>query len=170
MNLDEVCGAVEALAIPLRLTVSELPGGITLLDDTYNANPASMNAALDLLGEMPGRHVALLGDMRELGSEEDRAHQAIGARAGAELDLLFTIGGLGARIGEVAAEAGAETVHLENKDAAAGVLTERLQPGDAILIKASNALHLESVVAELKAAMQPSTDSSRAADGAGERS
>ena len=151
--LDEIAGAVEQLTIPLRLSVSTLGEGITLLDDTYNANPASMNAALDLLGEMPGRHVALLGDMRELGFEEDRAHVAIGERAGAELDLLFTVGDLGARIGEAAAASGLESVHIENQADAAGVLQERLRPGDAILIKASNALHLEMVVRDLQAAM-----------------
>ena len=116
-----------------------------------------MNAALDLLGELPGRHVALLGDMRELGSEEDRAHQAIGERAGAEVDLLFTIGDLGARIGEVAS-ATTEAHHIENKAGAAGVLVEHLRPGDAILVKASNALHLETVVTELKAAIAEPTE------------
>ena len=153
--LEAIGEAVERLTIALRLSVSTIGDEVTLLDDTYNANPASMNAALDLLGEMPGRHVALLGDMLELGSEEDRAHVAIGERAGAELDLLFTVGDLGARIGEVAAAAGAETQHMENKEQAASVLTERLRPGDAVLIKGSNALHLETVVSDLKAAMGP---------------
>lgn len=162
--LDAIAAAVERLSIPLRLSVSTLGDNVTLLDDTYNANPASMNAALDLLAEMPGRHVALLGDMLELGSEEDRAHQAIGERAAAEVDLLFTIGDLGAQIGEVAAAAGADTRHIENKADAASVVAERLRPGDAILIKASNALHLETVVAELKTAM---TD--RSANNAQER-
>ena len=151
--IDAVAAAVERLSIPLRLSVTTIGDGITLLDDTYNANPASMNAALDLLGEMPGRHVALLGDMLELGSEEDRAHQAIGERAGVELDLLLTTGALGARIGEVAAAAGVETQHVENKEQAASVLREQLRPGDAVLIKGSNALHLETVVSDLKAAM-----------------
>jgi UDP-N-acetylmuramoyl-tripeptide--D-alanyl-D-alanine ligase len=153
MTLDEVCGAVEALAIPLRLTVSELPGGITLLDDTYNANPASMRAALDLLAEVPGRHVALLGDMLELGSETEAAHHSIGERAAEEVDLLLTIGELGARIGEVARAAGAESVHLRTKEEAVAALSERLRPGDVVLIKASNALHLETVVRDLRIAL-----------------
>jgi UDP-N-acetylmuramoyl-tripeptide--D-alanyl-D-alanine ligase len=153
MTLDEVCGAVEALAIPLRLTVSELPGGITLLDDTYNANPASMRAALDLLAEVPGRHVALLGDMLELGSETEAAHRSIGERAAEEVDLLLTIGELGARIGEVARAAGAESVHLRTKEEAVAALSERLRPGDVVLIKASNALHLETVVRDLRIAL-----------------
>ena len=123
---------------------------------------------LDLLGEIPGRHVALLGDMRELGSEEDRAHQTIGERAGAELDLLFTIGDLGARIGEAASAVGATTVHIESKADAARVVAEQLRPGDAILVKASNALHLETVVADLKTAM--ATGTSSADGGGGERS
>ncbi|MDA0353118.1 MAG: UDP-N-acetylmuramoyl-tripeptide--D-alanyl-D-alanine ligase [Chloroflexi bacterium] len=147
--LDDITGAVERLDVPLRLEIVALTEDITLLDDTYNANPASMNAALDLLSELTGRHVALLGDMLELGDESARAHQKVGERAGAELDLLFTIGDLGARIGEVAATAGVTTRHLASKDEAATVLAQRLEPGDAILIKGSNALHLETVVRDL---------------------
>jgi len=157
VTLDEVCEAAERLAIPLRLGVSELPGGITLLDDTYNANPASMRAALDLLAEVPGRHVALLGDMLELGSETERAHVAVGERAGEEVDLLFTVGELGARIAEVARATGATDVtHLRTKDEAAAALAERLEPGDVLLVKASNALHLETVVRDLRQRLEAS--------------
>ncbi len=163
--LDVIVAAVERLSIPLRLSVSSLDGDITLLDDTYNANPASMNAALDLLREVPGRRVALLGDMLELGSEEDAAHRAIGERAGAELDLLFTIGDLGARIGEVAAANGTEAIHIENKADAANVVAERLRPGDALLVKASNALHLETVVADLKQLMAERPAAEQPAEG-----
>ena len=154
--------------MPLRLAVLELPGGITLLDDTYNANPASMRAALDLLTEVPGRHVALLGDMLELGSETEAAHIEVGERAGAEVDVLLTIGELGARIGAVAREAGASDVtHLETKDEAARALVERLRPGDVLLVKASNALHLETVVRDLRRELEngATAESSRSASG-----
>ncbi len=151
VTLDEVCEAAEQLAIPLRLSVSELPGGITLLDDTYNANPASMKAALDLLAEVPGRHVALLGDMLELGSETESAHISVGQRAAEEVDVLLTVGELGLQMGEVAREAGASDVtHLKTKDEASRALAERLRPGDVLLVKASNALHLETVVRDLR--------------------
>ena len=156
--LDQIVRAAEQLAIPLRLSVTPLTKEITLLDDTYNANPASMHAALDLLAEMPGRHVALLGDMLELGSEEAAAHQEIGERVASEVDLLFTIGDLGQRLSEIAAAAGVETQHLESKQPAAELLATRLEPGDTVLIKASNALHLETVVSDLKARMQTAAE------------
>ncbi len=168
VTLDEVAEAAEQLAAPLRLAVLELPGGITLLDDTYNANPASMRAALDLLAEVPGRHVALLGDMLELGSETEAAHIEVGERAGAEVDVLLTIGELGARIGAVAREAGASDVtHVEAKDEAARALVERLRPGDVLLVKASNALHLETVVRDLRRELEngATADSSKSASG-----
>ncbi|MDA0302353.1 MAG: UDP-N-acetylmuramoyl-tripeptide--D-alanyl-D-alanine ligase, partial [Chloroflexi bacterium] len=83
LTLNEIAAAIEALEVPLRLNVIEMPGGITVLDDTYNAQPASTIAALDLLDEMAGRHVALLGDMRELGDLSRAEHERVGRRAAA---------------------------------------------------------------------------------------
>jgi len=156
--LDQIAQAAEQLAIPLRLSVTALTEKITLLDDTYNSNPASMHAALDLLAQMPGRHVALLGDMLELGNEETAAHEEIGQRVASEVDLLLTIGSLGQRFGDIANAAGVETQHLETKEHATEALADRLEPGDAVLIKASNALHLETVVSDLKARMQTAAE------------
>ena len=150
---NAIATAVEQLAVPLRLQISTIGNDITLLDDTYNASPASMHAALDLLAEMPGRHLALLGDMLELGSEEEQAHQQIGERAADDLDLLFTIGQRGSQIGEAAASAGLETSHIENQSDAARTLLKRLRSGDALLVKASNQLHLDAVVKELTIAV-----------------
>ena len=169
VTLDELAAAAEQLAVPLRLEVSELPGGITLLDDTYNANPASMGAALTLLAEIPGRHVALLGDMLELGSETEPAHRAVGERAGAELDVLLTIGELGARIGEIAREGGAADVtQLKTKEEAAGALAERLRPGDVLLVKGSNALHLETVVRDLRRELESGAPANSSGSASGE--
>jgi UDP-N-acetylmuramoyl-tripeptide--D-alanyl-D-alanine ligase len=169
VTLDEVCEAAEQLAVPLRLSVSELPGGITLLDDTYNANPASMKAALDLLAEVPGRHVALLGDMLELGSETESAHISVGRRAAAEVDVLLTVGELGLQMGEVAREAGASDVtHLKTKDEAAGALAERLRPGDVVLGKGSNALHLETVVRDLRRELESGASAGSSSSASGE--
>jgi UDP-N-acetylmuramoyl-tripeptide--D-alanyl-D-alanine ligase len=169
VTLDEVAEAAEQLAVPLRLVVLELPGGITLLDDTYNANPASMRAALDLLAEVPGRHVALLGDMLELGSEMETTHIAVGERAAAEVDVLLTIGELGARIGAVARAVGAlDVTHLETKDEAARALVKRLRPGDVLLVKASNALHLETVVRDLRRELENGTTADSVRSDSGE--
>jgi UDP-N-acetylmuramoyl-tripeptide--D-alanyl-D-alanine ligase len=169
VTLDELAAAAEQLAVPLRLAVSELPGRITLLDDTYNSNPASMGAALSLLAEMPGRHVALLGDMLELGSEAERAHKVVGELAGAEVDVLLTIGELGARIGEVAREGGsADVTQLKTKDEAVRALGERLRPGDVLLVKGSNTLHLETVVRDLRRELESGTSENPSINTSGE--
>jgi UDP-N-acetylmuramoyl-tripeptide--D-alanyl-D-alanine ligase len=145
----DVCDALEALDVPLRTRLVNAGDGVRLIDDTYNANPASMRAALALLSELPGRHVALLGDMRELGSESDAAHEAAGREAADVLDVLLTIGELGAQIGAAASRAGlAAVVSYEDLDAALAGLEETVQPGDAVLIKGSRALGLEQLVAD----------------------
>lgn len=151
LGLDEIVRRVERIAVPLRLNLSELPGPITLLDDTYNANPDSMRAALDLLRELPGRHLALLGDMLELGTETDPAHREVGERAAAEVDVLLTVGALGEEIARSALAHGAPDVQaLSGGEEAVAVLEQRLRPGDVLLVKGSHALHLERVVAELR--------------------
>lgn len=144
---DAVCEAIEALDVPLRLTVRRLDGGVTLLDDTYNANPASMLAALDLLSELPGRRIALLGDMRELGTLTEQSHDRIGLRAAEVLDTLLTVGDLAVRIAASARSAGLErTRHFASKAEATAALREELRDGDVLLVKGSRALELETVV------------------------
>ena len=153
----DVCDALEALTpgtVPLRLSVRALPGGITLLDDTYNASPAATLAALDLLAELPGRRLALLGDMLELGELAGPAHAEVGRRAAEVVDALFTVGDLASGIAEAAADAGLEAVaQLASKDDAARALLGALRPGDALLVKGSRALALETVVARLEAGL-----------------
>ncbi|MDA1010753.1 MAG: UDP-N-acetylmuramoyl-tripeptide--D-alanyl-D-alanine ligase, partial [Chloroflexi bacterium] len=99
---DRVVEAIEALAVPTRLRIIERSDGTRIVDDTYNAQPASMIAALDLLDRMPGRHVALLGDMLELGEASRYEHERVGERAGEVLDALVTIGEESRHLGEVA--------------------------------------------------------------------
>lgn len=155
MPLDEVCEALEALDVPLRLTVRDIPGGFTLLDDTYNASPAATLAALDLLSEMPGRKLALLGDMLELGDLADPSHDEVGRRAAGVVDVLFTVGDLASRISDAARGCGLrDAEHIESKDAAAEVLLATLRPGDALLVKGSRALALETVVAEVESQLE----------------
>ena len=147
----EVADALEALDVPLRLKVRCLPGGVTLLDDTYNASPAATRAALDLLAEMSGRHIALLGDMLELGDLAEPSHEQVGRHAASRVDALYTVGDLAATIARGAREAGlAEVRQLGAKAEAAGALRASLRPGDALLVKGSRALALETVVEELE--------------------
>ncbi len=153
LTFDEVAAAIEVLDVPLRLKVIEMPGGITVLDDTYNAQPSSTMAALDLLGEMTGRHVALLGDMRELGEVSRAEHERVGRRAAEVVALLITIGEEARTLGESARAAGLDAVvHAATRDEAVTALRERMAAGDVVLVKGSHALGLEHVVAELAAA------------------
>ncbi len=68
-------------------------GGVVIVDDAYNASPASVTAALELLSGLPGRHVAVLGAMRELGTAHDAGHLEAGEAAGAMLDRLVVVDG-----------------------------------------------------------------------------
>jgi UDP-N-acetylmuramoyl-tripeptide--D-alanyl-D-alanine ligase len=126
---------------------TELAGGITVIDDCYNANPMSMRAALDdLAGTAPrngGRRVAVLGDMLELGPDERSYHVEIGRHADrADVDVLVTVGPLA----EAMAEGFAHEVHQVSDAAEAAVLTpDLLAPGDVVLVKASRGVGLELV-------------------------
>lgn len=142
--------AIEALRIPTRIAVRTLPGDVTLLDDTYNASPAATIAALDLLAETPGRHLALLGDMLELGDVSEAEHARVGRHAAQRCDALFTVGDLAAGITAAAREAGLDATHCPSKDAAVEALRAALRPGDVLLVKASRALALETVVRALE--------------------
>jgi UDP-N-acetylmuramoyl-tripeptide--D-alanyl-D-alanine ligase len=150
VTFDEVCAAIEALDVPTRLNIKRLPAGVTILDDTYNASPAATLAALELLAETPGRRLALLGDMLELGELAESEHQRVGRRAAEVVDKLFTVGALARGISDAAREAGlSQATHLESKDDATGHLRAELRPGDVLLVKASRALALETVVHDL---------------------
>ncbi len=81
--------------------------GICILDDTYNANPDSMVAALETLGQMPGRRIAVLGQMNELGAESERGHRRVGEAAAREkIDCVITVGSIAERIASAARENG----------------------------------------------------------------
>ena len=150
LTFAEVADAIEALDVPLRLRVLDAPDGVTVLDDTYNAQPASMLAALDLLDEMQGRHLALLGDMLELGELSLAEHERVGRRAAEVLDTLVTIGDEARALGEAATAAGlAGVTHAPSREAALATLRAHLRAGDVVLVKGSHALGLEAVVAGL---------------------
>lgn len=152
MSLSAVAEGIELLDVPARMRVLSLPDGTRLIDDTYNAQPASMLAALDLLDEMPGRHLALLGDMLELGQASRYEHERVGERAGEVLDALVTIGEHARHLGEIAQDTGhGEVHHASSREEAAALLQALVRPGDAVLIKGSHALGLDAVVSALEA-------------------
>jgi UDP-N-acetylmuramoyl-tripeptide--D-alanyl-D-alanine ligase len=133
----EPAGRVEVELSSRRGQRLELPGGATIVDDCYNANPMSMRAALDELARAPGRRVAVLGDMLELGPDEILFHEEVGAYARERADVLVTVGPLAAHMGGDHAVADAE--------AAAALVQRLMEPGDTILIKASRGVGLQAV-------------------------
>jgi UDP-N-acetylmuramoyl-tripeptide--D-alanyl-D-alanine ligase len=145
-------GRVEVALSPARSQRMELPGGVTLIDDSYNANPMSMGAALDDLSRTAGgaRTVAVLGDMLELGPDERDFHLQIGERAdAADVDVLVTVGPLAAAIGE---RFDGEVYPVADAGEAAALVPELLAPGDVVLIKGSRGVGLELVTQALLAA------------------
>jgi len=152
MTLAEIADALPQARPELRLRVLPGPGGSTLIDDSYNASPASMLAALDLLAELPGRRIALLGEMRELGAAEEEGHRRVGQRAAAACDLLLVLGDRAQPLAEAARQAGHQDVRfLESAEAAESEIRAEARRGDHILIKASRALALETLVDALVA-------------------
>jgi UDP-N-acetylmuramoyl-tripeptide--D-alanyl-D-alanine ligase len=130
----------------------ELPGGVVVIDDCYNANPMSMRAALAELGHTAAeRRIAVLGDMLELGAEhEAEYHRAIGAAAqAADIKILVTVGRRAALAGE---RFDGEVVCVEDAAGAAAALRGRLRSGDVVLVKGSRGVGLERVVAALAGA------------------
>ena len=152
MPLTEVATALREARPQLRQRLVTSAKGATILDDSYNASPQSMLAALDLLEELPGRRIALLGEMLELGSAEEESHRRVGQQAAARADLVLVVGERARPLYEAAKAAGpAEVRLLANTEEATPLLRSELKPGDYLLVKASRALALESVVDALVA-------------------
>jgi UDP-N-acetylmuramoyl-tripeptide--D-alanyl-D-alanine ligase len=135
----------------LRGERRELPGEVVVVDDCYNANPMSMRAAIDDLAETaPGRRLAVLGDMLELGPEAARLHREVGLYAGERgVDLLVTVGPLAA---EMRGEFPGESYAAPGAEAAAELLAPLLRAGDTVLVKGSRGVGLERVAQTLAGA------------------
>ena len=142
-------------SLPMRGSLHRLSGNRVLIDDSYNSNPAALTAALTSLAKIPStRHVAVLGDMLELGPEEDRFHTEAGELAHKlGWNFLITIGPLGHRIAEGAINAGMErkkVLSYEDMDSLYREADRLFRPGDLILVKGSRAIQLEKMVLFLK--------------------
>ena len=122
--------------------------GVDVIEDCYNANPDSMKAALAMFREYPcKRRFALLGDMLELGDISRAAHEEVGRQAVEnKVDYLVTYGEQAKRIAVVAAAKGLPTLHADTYAQAAEALLNKMQPGDALLVKASRGMALEKVL------------------------
>ncbi|MGW6458968.1 glutamate ligase domain-containing protein, partial [Streptomyces sp. NPDC055078] len=133
-----------------RFEIRERPDGVTVIDDAYNANPASARAAISTLATMAGdrRTVAVLGEMIHQAGEAIHQHEAIGALAGAlGIDVLVAVGeGEGpAAMAAAARAAGVSVYAVPDGGAAIGLLRETLRRGDVVLLKASNVVGLSAV-------------------------
>jgi UDP-N-acetylmuramoyl-tripeptide--D-alanyl-D-alanine ligase len=136
----------------VRLMAVTGPRGATILDDTYNASPASMVAALNLLAELDGRKIAVLGDMLELGDYEQEGHKLVGRRARDVAQVLVTVGQRARTIAEAALGVGMapdRVIVLDNAEAAIEMLRPLLGEGDVLLVKGSRALQMERIVQAL---------------------
>ena len=145
-------GVRAARSAPQRMELRRSPDDILVLDDSYNSSPTSAAAALHGLAALavPGRRIAVLGAMLELGDDTLDEHRALGAQAAREgVDLVVAVGPAGAAIAEGVEAGGAAVVRVADADAAIRELQAQVRPGDGVLVKASRAAHLESVVATL---------------------
>ena len=147
MSKEEIAAGishVEAVAGRSHLVEA---GDKVVIDDCYNANPVSMKAAIDLLATAPGRKVAILGDMFELGENEKAMHGEVGEYAAEkDIDLILCVGELSEAMYQEAAGNGGNAKHYETREALEEVLNEILQPGDTVLVKASHSMAFENLV------------------------
>jgi UDP-N-acetylmuramoyl-tripeptide--D-alanyl-D-alanine ligase len=160
---EEVINGLQALPSEAQLRLVAVPGpnGSILLDDTYNASPASTIAALNLLEDLTAaKKIAVLGNMLELGSFEEEGHRKVGCRAADVVDLLIVLGSSTQFIAAEAQACGlapALILELQNNQAVIAHLSTILEPDDVVLIKGSNAQKLNEIVAALM--VQSETDS-----------
>jgi len=156
LSWEEIVGGLRDQTVQLRLTAVPGPHGSTILDDTYNASPDSSVAALNLLDELEGRKIAVLGDMYELGRYEEEGHKMVGRRVRDVADVLVTVGPLGRFIGEEAIRSGMDpsaVFQVETKEEAIERIQSLIAPsplGDKILIKGSRGMQMETIVSALQ--------------------
>ncbi len=159
LTWQEIVEGLQAVgATQLRLAAVKGPGGSLILDDTYNASPESVIAALNLLHELEGRRVAVLGDMLELGAYEEEGHRLVGRRAREVVSLLVTVGPRARYISDEARRYGLSAgavVELKDNDEALAYLRREIGAGDVVLIKGSRGVHLDRIVPELGAEAEP---------------
>jgi len=140
--------------VHLRMQTIQLANDITLIDDTYNASPASMLAALAFLKNLPGRRVAILGDMLELGPYEQSGHQSVGDYLPEAADLVILVGPRSEIIAQAAQAKGfpKENIHwYPDSSQAANPAVNAVEHGDVILIKGSNSMRMHTILDAIKA-------------------
>lgn len=153
LTWQEIVNGLRSGHAQLRLVAVRAQSGALILDDTYNASPQSTLAALNLLEELEGRKVAVLGDMLELGQYESRGHEMVGMRVAEIVDALVTVGERGRMIAAAAVQSGLArqaVTELDGVQDAIELLQTRLAPGDVVLIKGSHGMRMDRIVSALE--------------------
>jgi len=153
MNWQEILEGLNQGHTQLRLAAVRSETGALLLDDTYNASPESMLAALNLLDELDGRKVAVLGDMLELGPYERGGHEMVGLRAAQVAGVLLTLGERAHTFAEAARRAGmkkSSIIEFDELDPLVEWLKANLTKDDAVLIKGSHGLRMDRITSLLE--------------------
>ena len=149
MTTEEIKRGIEKLeSLSGRFHIIETDN-YTVVDDCYNANPVSMKASLKVLGDALGRKVAILGDMGELGENEQQLHEEVGVAAGQQgIQMLICVGALSEGMAKAAKETNPqmEVIHKQTLEEAISSLPQYLKQGDTILVKASHFMHFEKIV------------------------
>ncbi len=150
-------GLADGWSAPRRAAVVRL-GDVTVIDDSYNASPGSVTAALELLAGLPGRRVAVLGEMLELGTGHDAGHRQVGLTAAGVVDLLVAVGHgvdelvAGAVAGGMAPD---RILRATDADQALDIVLPRVRAGDVLLVKGSLGIALDRLVVGLRDALGP---------------
>lgn len=153
MGWDDIVAGLEDKNTQLRLFIVPGVGGAQIIDDTYNAAPASSLAALNLLADLNGRRIAVLGDMLELGTAEESAHRMVGRRVAEVAQQLICIGSRAQWIAEEARLSGMDPANIlvfERNNDVVDALQAMLRPGDYVLVKGSRGVALEQIVTALQ--------------------
>src|SRR5258706_1107725 len=153
MNWQEILEGLNQGHTQLRLAAVRSENGALLLDDTYNASPESMLAALNLLDEIDGRKVAVLGDMLELGPYERGGHEMVGLRAVQAAEVLVTLGERAHIIADAARRTGMKKtaiIEFDEIDPLMDWMRTNLTKNDVVLIKGSHGLRMDRITASLE--------------------
>ena len=149
----EVVAGLQQSNTQLRLTAVRSTTGALILDDTYNASPESVLAALNLLSEMEGRKIAVLGEMRELGQYEQQGYRLVGSRVAEVAQMLVTVGQSSVQIAETALKSGfskANIISVPDIPEAIDLLRDILEPKDVCLIKGAHGMYMGRIVTALE--------------------
>ncbi len=152
LRWEEIVTGLASSRAQLRLVAVPGPNKSTIIDDTYNSSPDSAMAALNLLNDLSGRHVAVMGDMLELGYMEEEGHRLVGRRVADVAHVLVALGTRARWIAEEAMKVGMpaeQVVLVDDVETAVSTLQDLIQPKDMVLVKGSLGMKMSRIVSEL---------------------